>query len=144
MLKMIILGFEEGDKKLYESALDYLTKLQTRQRIVENTTRNKERQEFKALEIDQKQHKVLKHGKEISLTSYEYRLLCCFVDHADCVLTKRQLYNATYDEVFTGNIDNVIYCQIRKLRRKLETDSRNPEYIVTVHGMGYKFQSGRT
>ena len=37
------------------------------------------------------------------------------------------------------DIDNIIYCLIRNLRKKLETDPRHPEYIQTIRGVGYKF-----
>lgn len=51
----------------------------------------------------------------------------------------RQIYDAVYERKFKGDIDNTIYCLIRSLRKKLETDPRYPEYIQTVRGAGYKF-----
>ncbi len=96
---------------------------------------------FKGLVIFPNYWKVFRGNKEISLSSNEYRLIFLLTEHPGWVFTKEQIYRRIYGEWAEGDIDNIIYCLIRSLRKKLEPDSRHPRYILTVRGIGYKFEA---
>ena len=94
---------------------------------------------FKDLKIQLKEQEVYRKNKRISLSHQEFLALQFLTEHPGWVCTKEQIYDAVYEGKFKEDIDNIIYCLIRSLRKKLETNSRYPEYIQTVRGAGYKF-----
>lgn len=59
-------------------------------------------------------------------------MLLHLVKHPGTVYTKEQIFEAVYEDERTDNINNAVYCLISSLRRKLETDPKHPEYILTV------------
>ncbi|MDE6602775.1 MAG: response regulator transcription factor [Lachnospiraceae bacterium] len=97
---------------------------------------------FPGLEIRQNQHRVFMDGEEINLTRLEYSTLVFLASNPGIVLTRTQIFEAVWDmdsDSCHSSVVNVIY----NLRRKIEPDSKNPTYIKTVLGVGYKF-SGET
>ncbi|WOV87427.1 response regulator transcription factor [Sporosarcina oncorhynchi] len=76
-------------------------------------------------------------GEKVGLTQKQFQLLEMFCTHPNQVLSKEQLFESVwgYGEIID---DNTIMVHIRKLREKLERNPSQPEYIVTVRGMGYK------
>ncbi|MGB8455920.1 MAG: response regulator transcription factor [Anaerocolumna sp.] len=88
--------------------------------------------------INTKQAKVFKDGKEVFLTSLEYRLLLVFLNNIGQVLTRNQLLEEIWD--IDGNFinDNTLSVYIKRLREKLEEDNQNPKIIITVRGLGYR------
>lgn len=94
---------------------------------------------FLDLRIYLKEQTVYRNGKQIFLSHKEFLALQLLTAHPGWVCTKEQLYSAIEDEYLTDQIDNIIYCLIRSLRKKLETDPRHPKYIQTVRDVGYKF-----
>ena len=88
--------------------------------------------------IDMKRRLIKKDGKEITLTPTEYKLLTTMAKSPNRIFTREQLITYALDDEFQG-YDRSIDTYIKELRRKLEEDGRNPRYIRTVHGVGYKF-----
>lgn len=90
------------------------------------------------LRINLKTREVRIREQEISLTSTEFDLLAFLAQHAGQVFTRLQLLHEvqgyTYDS-FARTIDT----HVKNLRRKIELDARTPQYILTVHGVGYRF-----
>lgn len=85
------------------------------------------------------ERRVLVGGELLDLTPTEYRLLAYMVQNAGQVLTYRQLLEKVWGWEYTGDIDYVrVY--VWRLRKKIERDSSNPEYILTEHGVGYRFR----
>ena len=78
-------------------------------------------------------------NKELELTSIEYKILKYLMENAGRILTKNQIFEEVWNEVFLGG-DNTIMVHISRLREKLEDNSRNPKYLKTVRGLGYKFE----
>lgn len=82
-----------------------------------------------------------KNGKPLDLTSSEYKLLCLFMENPDIVLSGEQILGSLWDinENFIDNKTLTVY--IRRLRMKIEDNPGEPEKIVTVRGMGYKWNT---
>ena len=90
------------------------------------------------LEIDLKTREVKVNDREVELTPTEFDLLAFLARHPGHVFTRLQLLREvqgyTYD-VFARTIDT----HVKNLRRKIEEDPKEPRYILTVHGVGYRF-----
>ena len=96
---------------------------------------------FPGLEIKQNQRRVFQDGEEVSLTRLEYSTLVFLASNPGNVLTQEQIFEAVWNmdsDSCHSSVVNVIY----NLRKKIEPDSKNPTYIKTVLGIGYKFASG--
>jgi len=91
------------------------------------------------IRVDFDQRKVTVRGKEVPLTSTEYRLLYHLVRNAGRVLTHESLLAHVWGREYTDEI-NYLKVYISRLRAKLEEDPRNPRYILTEHGVGYWFR----
>lgn len=88
--------------------------------------------------IDPKSHRVTRDGSEIQLTPKEFDILCFLARNRGEVFTKEQIYQAVWaEEYYTA--DSNIMAFIRKLRKKIEPNPDAPEYILTIWGIGYKF-----
>lgn len=91
------------------------------------------------ISLDTYNVKVTVRGKEIELTSIEYGILKYLMDNAGRILTKNQIFEAVWNEQFLSG-DNTIMVHISRLRDKIEVDSRNPQYLKTIRGLGYRFE----
>jgi DNA-binding response OmpR family regulator len=77
-------------------------------------------------------------GRAVSLTPNEIKLLGALIRYPGKVFTRAELIEAALNEEFDG-YDRAIDSHIKNLRQKLEEEPKNPRYILTVHGIGYKF-----
>ena len=93
---------------------------------------------FPGLEIKQHQRRVLRDGKDINLTRLEYNALVLLASNPGIVLTKTQIFEAVWN-MDSDSCQSSISTVICNLRKKIEPDSKNPTYIKTVLGVGYKF-----
>jgi DNA-binding response OmpR family regulator len=90
------------------------------------------------LEIDFTRRAVTKAGAVVKLTPSEYNILSAIARHPARVFTRDELIGIALGDDF-GGYDRAVDSHIKNLRHKIETDHREPVYVVTVHGMGYKF-----
>lgn len=90
-----------------------------------------------ALELHLSDYTVYKNGKQIGLTAKEFEILKLFMQNPKKVYTKEQLYSLVWKDAYFGD-ENAVNVHISRLRNKIEDDSRRPEYIITVWGIGYK------
>lgn len=90
------------------------------------------------LEIDLENHTVKKNGIEVNLTPNEYKILSALIKYPNRTFTREDLISTALGEDFEG-YDRAVDSHIKNIRQKIETDSKNPVYILTVHGVGYKF-----
>ncbi len=91
-----------------------------------------------ALKIDVSNHEVFKDGSLVILTPTEFKILLSLAEQPGWVFSREQLVTIAQGFDFEG-YDRTIDAHVKNLRRKIEKDSREPEYIRTVYGVGYKF-----
>lgn len=80
---------------------------------------------------------LTKNGKRIELTAKEFEILKLLLQNPKKVYTKEQIYSLVWNDAYCGD-ENAVNVHISRLRNKIEDDSRNPKYIITVWGIGYK------
>jgi two-component system alkaline phosphatase synthesis response regulator PhoP len=100
-------------------------------------TRNEVHQ-FGTLRIDFRGTEVTREGKPVNLSAREFQLLRYFVEHRGATLSRDEILKEVWGynvETFTRTVD----VHVASLRQKLELDSKRPELITTVPGLGYKF-----
>ena len=90
------------------------------------------------LEIDVNGYQVHRAGQPIQLSRTEFNILTTLAQHPGQTFTRAQLLNRLHGYAQTG-YDRSIDAHIKNLRRKLEPDPANPRYVLTVYGVGYKF-----
>lgn len=90
------------------------------------------------LAISPKSRRVTMAGREISLTPKEFDILVFLAENRGEVFTKEQIYRAVWSEDYLLDDSNIM-AFIRKLRKKIEPDPDAPRYILTIWGIGYKF-----
>lgn len=92
------------------------------------------------IRVELLKNRVYKNGSLLGLTANEYKLLCLFMENPDIVLSAEQILSKLWDcnENYVDN--NTLTVYIRRLRAKIEDNPSKPKMIVTVRGMGYKWQ----
>ncbi|SDM15102.1 response regulator transcription factor [Bacillus sp. OK048] len=90
------------------------------------------------LQIDCDKRAVKVHGQVIPFTPNEFDILCGLVTAKGSVLSREQLIDKIFGADFSG-YDRTIDVHIKNIRKKIESDTKNPKYIVTVMKAGYKF-----
>lgn len=133
----ILLIESRGDDGILQEVMDCLsTRAQCR---VTNLSVYSDSLSFHGLEIRPREQMVYLDGKMVAMTYHEFFTLLYLAQHPGWVFSKEQIYEAVYGETNIGKIDNNIYCLIKGIRNKIETDPQHPKYIQTVRGIGYKF-----
>lgn len=89
------------------------------------------------LAVNPETYSVTKSGETVNLTAKEFEILCLFLKNPKKVYTKAQLYALVWNDAYLGD-ENAVNVHISRLRNKIEDNPRDPKYIVTVWGIGYK------
>jgi two-component system, OmpR family, alkaline phosphatase synthesis response regulator PhoP len=93
---------------------------------------------FGDISVDFRRAEVIKAGQTLDLSAREFKLLKYFIEHRGAALSRDELLN----EVWGYNAmpsTRTVDVHVAWLRQKLEDNPRHPQYIITVHGLGYKF-----
>ncbi len=90
-----------------------------------------------ALTMDLNDYSVKKDGTRIELTAKEFEILKLLLQNPRKVYTKEQIYSLVWNDAYLGD-ENAVNVHISRLRTKIEDNPRDPRYIVTVWGIGYK------
>lgn len=85
------------------------------------------------------QGQAYKNGEPLDLTAAEYKLLCLFMQNPNAVLSKEQILDKLWDSDGNYVDNNTLTVYIRRLRIKVEDDPNNPQMLLTVRRMGYKW-----
>lgn len=99
---------------------------------------SKEKIIIRDLVIDRQTCEVRLAGAEVQLTDIEYRMLLLMAENRRKVFSAQNLYESIWNEPYFYSCNNTIMVHIRNLRRKIEPDPDNPQYIKTVWGKGYR------
>jgi DNA-binding response OmpR family regulator len=91
---------------------------------------------FGRLEVDRAAHEAIVHGRAVQFTAKEFAILELFIEHPRQVFSRDHLFELIWGDFGDRSAVGVY---IRKLREKIEADPRHPELIVTVWGVGYRF-----
>ena len=141
---------EEMDKVmgLEMGADDYVTKpvgsreLVARVKAILRRVREKEETqdsyEFGDISVNFKSHEVRKQGEKLHLTALEFKLLKFFIEHRGEVVSRDDLLDEAWGDAIVS--PRTIDPHIVHLRKKIEKDFSNPQYITSVRGVGYKFE----
>ena len=96
--------------------------------------------EINGLVIDKKEHKCLLYDKKVELTSLEFDILFYLVENRGRVISSEELFEKVWKEKYFDS-NNTVMVHIRRIREKLKEDSKNPKFIKTVWGVGYKVEN---
>jgi two-component system alkaline phosphatase synthesis response regulator PhoP len=138
--RSVVLGLEVG-------ADDYITKpvspLEMVSRVRAHLRRRRmnapdQRLAFPGLVIDLLRRQVWAGGNRVDLTAAEFEVFRFLAAHPGWVYSRQQIMEQLWGGEFYGEV-RTADVHIRNIRRKIETDPKNPRYIQTVRGMGYKF-----
>lgn len=135
MLRGLDLGADDYIKKPF-SLKELYARMQT---VLRRSGKPNATQNIGELSINLQEMILHKNGEEIQLTASEWKLLTVFIKNTGNVLSREQLIETAFG-IDHDSYDRAIDTHIKNLRRKIEDDPHSPEYIKTVHGMGYRFE----
>ena len=139
----IIMGLDIGGDdyitKPFKLAV-FLSRVNALLRRSENFSRTEPELNSNGIRVLQLKREVYNNGTPIDLTASEYKLLCLFMENPDIVLSPEQILGRLWD-CEENYIDSPLTVYIRRLRTKIEDDPANPQNIVTVRRMGYKWNT---
>lgn len=91
--------------------------------------------------VNTNDYSVFKNGEKIELTAKEFEILKLLMKNPQKVYTKEQIYSLIWNDAYMGD-ENAVNVHISRLRTKIEDNPRNPKYVITVWGIGYKLGDG--
>jgi len=94
--------------------------------------------QFEDVRVDFRRAEVTRGGTPVELSAREYHLLQYLINHREAVISREELLEQVWGYQATP-LTRTVDVHIAWLRQKLETNPRHPQYILTVHGLGYKF-----
>lgn len=103
------------------------------------TLENKEIFDSAGLIVNHQTHVCTLYEKEIALTPTEFNILWLLCKNADKVVSTEEIFEKIWNEKYLDS-NNTVMVHIRRIREKLNEPSRNPKFIKTVWGVGYKIE----
>lgn len=131
------LGADDYVTKPFEM-VELLARIEAKLRRVPTVAHPSEGYQFDDVRVDFRRAEVTRNGAPLDLSAREFQLLKYFIEHRGATLTREELLN----EVWGYNSmpsTRTVDVHVAWLRQKIEPNPRHPQYILTVHGMGYKF-----
>jgi two-component system, OmpR family, alkaline phosphatase synthesis response regulator PhoP len=131
------LGADDYVTKPFEM-VELLARIEAKLRRTPRVTHPVEGYQFGDVRIDFRRAEVVRNGAPLELSAREFQLLKYFIEHRGATLTREELLN----EVWGYNAmpsTRTVDVHVAWLRQKIEPNPRHPQYVLTIHGMGYKF-----
>jgi DNA-binding response OmpR family regulator len=97
--------------------------------------------EIGGVRIHESFNEIFVNGENIELSDIEYHILLLLMKHPQKIFSAQNLYESVWEEPYFYSCNSTVMVHIRKLRVKIEKDPKNPKYIKTVWGKGYKFDA---
>lgn len=134
-MELLLIKLESIDTDFYESLIKFISDHGYRPKVVAHNT---EILSINGLEIVPSKRQLFLHKKEIPMTNKEFGILELLARNKGQVFSKEQIYDYVWGEGYFSDSRNII-AYINKIRKKIEPDPANPIYILTIWGIGYKF-----
>ena len=131
------LGTDDYVTKPFEM-VELLARIEAKLRRAPTVPHPAEGHQFGDIRMDFRKAEITRSGEILELSAREFQLLRYFIEHRGATLTREELLN----EVWGYNSmpsTRTVDVHVAWLRQKIEPNPRHPQYILTVHGMGYKF-----
>jgi two-component system alkaline phosphatase synthesis response regulator PhoP len=94
--------------------------------------------EFGSIRIDLRSAEVHRDGAEVELSAREFRLLCYLIEHRGATVSRDELLTEVWGYRAAPST-RTVDVHVAWLRQKIEPNPRHPQYLLTIHGLGYKF-----
>jgi two-component system alkaline phosphatase synthesis response regulator PhoP len=131
------LGADDYVTKPFEM-VELLARIEAKLRRAPTAPHPTEGYHFGGIHMDFRRAEITREGEPLELSAREFQLLKYFIEHRGATLTREELLN----EVWGYNAmpsTRTVDVHVAWLRQKIEPNPRHPQFILTVHGMGYKF-----
>lgn len=136
--KVLIASFDREEEQDFEELILFLKEKGYKEFISMASTDKVLK--YDGIEIDPQYRTVRKQGIEIELTNYEFDIFYLLAKRPGQVFSKEQIYSQVWQEPYYRAEDNVMSL-IRRIRKKIEPNPSKPIYVLTVWGIGYKFNN---
>ena len=134
-MDLLLMKLERIDNVFYDSLLKFISDHGYVPKVI---VRNADSLLFGELEVISSKRQVFLCKEEIPMTNKEFDILRLLAENRGQVFSKEQIYDQVWGENYFSDSRNII-AYINKIRKKIEPDPANPIYILTVWGIGYKF-----
>jgi two-component system alkaline phosphatase synthesis response regulator PhoP len=131
------LGADDYVTKPFEM-VELLARIEARLRRTPTVPHPAEGYQFGDVQVDFRRAEVTRGGAPLDLSAREFQLLRYFIEHRGATLTREELLNEVWGYHAMPST-RTVDVHVAWLRQKIEPNSRHPQHILTVHGMGYKF-----
>lgn len=136
MSEVFIFYLEDADGEIYKKILDIVNEKCSR--IQKLPVEIETSFHFRGLDIIPDKHQVFRNGREIILTGREFQIFVLLAENKGRVFSKEQIYDMVWHDTYVYDSRNLT-AYINKIRKKIEPDPAKPIYILTIWGVGYKF-----
>lgn len=134
-MDLLLIKLEKIDNNFYESLIKFISDHGYKPKVIVHNT---DRLLINGLEIVSSKRQLFLNKKEISMTNKEFDILELLARNKGQVFSKEQIYDQVWGEDYFSDSRNIT-AYINKIRKKIEPNPANPVYILTVWGIGYKF-----
>jgi two-component system, OmpR family, alkaline phosphatase synthesis response regulator PhoP len=132
------LGADDYLTKPFEM-MELLARVEARlRRAAPPATIDAEAYRFGAIQVDFRKAEVTRDGMAVAFSAREYQLLRYFIEHRGATISRDELLNHVWGYNAMPNT-RTVDVHVAWLRQKIEPNPRHPQYILTAHGLGYKF-----
>ena len=133
---VVVVTFDENEEEKLNELLHFLSA----KKYSEIPGKQNRVLDYGALKINAEYRSVESNGERVQLTNYEFEILYLLAKNPGRIFSKEQIYTQVWKEPYYRAEDNVMSL-IRRIRKKIEPDPSKPIYVLTVWGIGYKFNN---
>ena len=134
-MDLLLIKLEKVDNVFYERLIKFISDHGYKPKVIVHNT---DSFSINGLGIVSSRRQLFHHKKEIPMTNKEFDILELLARNKGQVFSKEQIYDQVWGESYFSDSRNII-AYINKIRKKIEPDPAHPIYILTVWGIGYKF-----